>query len=569
MWLPETGVDEETLEALVSEGIKFTILAPWQAEATRKPGGDWKPVTEKTLTPSRAYRWSSSRFPGKGLGLFFFYSGLHDLINAKGGIPGAKLSERVQNRLGAGEAVQLIHTANDGEFYGHHNRWAETELAAAYDLLESDGLVPTNYGQFLELFPPPEEVRVKARTAWSCRHGLGRWTEDCGCRYNPKTRQTWRGPVLDALLWLGAELDALYESQAQGLLKDPWGARDRYVERMAEPRATAPFLSRECGRVPPDEGRLLALRLLELQRHRLAMLTSCAWFFDDVAGIEMQGAFRQAARALELARALGRDLFADFRSRLALAPSNDRKLPTGAEVFDLVRESGISLARAAAHFALYEGLAGVRQERAGRFSCRVLSKDGASYELEISESATGETARFKAEVRDTGRLDSSCRVGAETFTLDALFAEERAAVVSAVAARRGELREWLQAVARLDQAGDGADAVLSFLETWPSDVAPAQELPSLDAVRDHFTGARSPFLAENAAPASLARLERWLILAERHKLYPRPWELRDFVWRWRRSLRDRRASALELEFARALSRRLNFSDHAFEGTHGE
>ena len=32
MWLPETAVDIETLEIMANEGIRYTILAPWQAK---------------------------------------------------------------------------------------------------------------------------------------------------------------------------------------------------------------------------------------------------------------------------------------------------------------------------------------------------------------------------------------------------------------------------------------------------------------------------------------------------------------------------------------------------------
>src|SRR5207247_6731049 len=37
MWLPATAVDDETLDVLAAEGIRFTILAPHQVE--RVPAG--------------------------------------------------------------------------------------------------------------------------------------------------------------------------------------------------------------------------------------------------------------------------------------------------------------------------------------------------------------------------------------------------------------------------------------------------------------------------------------------------------------------------------------------------
>src|SRR3989442_5956218 len=38
MWLPETAVDEETLDVLAAEGIRFTILAPHQVERAPAAG---------------------------------------------------------------------------------------------------------------------------------------------------------------------------------------------------------------------------------------------------------------------------------------------------------------------------------------------------------------------------------------------------------------------------------------------------------------------------------------------------------------------------------------------------
>lgn len=57
MWLAETAVDYATLEALVNEGIRFTILAPSQAQRCRPfptsdcPEPEWLEVGEVKLIP--------------------------------------------------------------------------------------------------------------------------------------------------------------------------------------------------------------------------------------------------------------------------------------------------------------------------------------------------------------------------------------------------------------------------------------------------------------------------------------------------------------------------------------
>ena len=55
-------------------------------------------------------------------------------------------------------------------------------LAYALDHIECGGLAKiTNYGEFLEQFPPEQEVEILENTAWSCVHGVGRWATNCGC----------------------------------------------------------------------------------------------------------------------------------------------------------------------------------------------------------------------------------------------------------------------------------------------------------------------------------------------------------------------------------------------------
>jgi alpha-amylase/alpha-mannosidase (GH57 family) len=71
MWLPETAVDNESLEILAEAGMKFTILAPHQAWRVRKIGSSepWEEVNDR-IDPRRPYLW---RGPGGATLTLFFY----------------------------------------------------------------------------------------------------------------------------------------------------------------------------------------------------------------------------------------------------------------------------------------------------------------------------------------------------------------------------------------------------------------------------------------------------------------------------------------------------------------
>jgi len=95
--------------------------------------------------------------------------------------------------------------------------------------LPGRGIEVVNYASFLAENPPFLEVEIKPGTAWSCSHGLGRWKEDCGCG-GGAWHQKWRGPLRRALDWLRDELALIFDKEARAVLRDPWAARDAYID---------------------------------------------------------------------------------------------------------------------------------------------------------------------------------------------------------------------------------------------------------------------------------------------------------------------------------------------------
>ncbi|MCI0401935.1 MAG: monofunctional biosynthetic peptidoglycan transglycosylase [Acidobacteria bacterium] len=358
MWLPETAVDQETLAVLAEEGVRFTLLAPGQAASVREPGGDWRPGAA-ALDPRRAYRCDVGQ--GRTLALFFYDGAISNAIAFDGLLrSGDALAARLLAGFDGAPHAQLVQVATDGESYGHHHRFGEMALAAACARIEASGAATlTNHAAFLAAHPPVLEARVVDGSSWSCAHGVERWRADCGCRAGRHAgwTQGWRAPLRETLDWLRDAVDPLYEARAGALFKDPWAARDAYVEVLLD-RSRAcvdAFLEGHALRPLDAAGRVQALRGLELQRHRLLMYTSCGWFFDEISGVETVQVLRYAARVLQLARLLGGDagLETEFVRRLAAAPSNIAQLRDGAGVWRRhVAPSVTDLARVAAHYAI-------------------------------------------------------------------------------------------------------------------------------------------------------------------------------------------------------------------------
>ena len=379
MWLAETAVNRSVLDLMAQEGIKFTVLAPVQcarvrvlAEPSSNPATNpaaatvpWTETPDATVDPTHPYLIRLDE--GRSIAVFF-YDGpgsraiaFEGLLNSGDNFANRLLSGFHPPSPGDPETAQISHVATDGESYGHHHKHGEMALSYAMHTIEDGHQASlTNYGEFLEKFPPKWEAEVAENTSWSCVHGVERWRSNCGCNGGkPGWNQEWRAPLREALDYLRDATTPLAEQLAQPLLKDLWTARDAYIQVVLDrsPASILNFFTQHTTRQLSEPERITALELLELERHTQLMYTSCGWFFDEISGIETVQIIAYAGRVLQLAAKLfgqpGADLETGFLDILAKAKSNVPEMVDGAEVYRrYVNSMQIGLEQVGAHYAI-------------------------------------------------------------------------------------------------------------------------------------------------------------------------------------------------------------------------
>jgi hypothetical protein len=405
MWLAETAASFDVLDLLAQERIQYTILAPAQCARVRKlPGAEplttasataWTETPNASVDPKQPYLVKLKE--GRSIAVFFYDGPASRAIAFEGLLNdgktfGSRLVGHFDNNM---TGPQLAHVATDGESYGHHHKHGEMALSYALRWIEENKLATlTNYGEYLEKFPPTWEAEIVEDSSWSCVHGVERWRSNCGCNGGkPGWNQLWRGPLRDALDLLRDRTAPLAEAIAKPLLKDLWAARDAYIHVILDRSADnlERFLHTHATRPLTPAERVTVFELLELERHTQLMYTSCGWFFDEISGIETVQIIAYAGRVIQLASKLfadfasrpeaplfsavtdpsathlnseigastealaasARTLEADFLARLSLAKSNVAEIGDGAEVYRRFVSAGrLDLESVGAHYAI-------------------------------------------------------------------------------------------------------------------------------------------------------------------------------------------------------------------------
>jgi hypothetical protein len=458
LWLPETAVSPATLATLIDLGVRYTILAPEQIDAVRASADDdWEEVDRESIDTGRAYRWYHPDGSGRTIAICVFDGPMSRAVafgeaatRAEGLLDAARSA--AERSKAAGQ--RLVLCASDGELWGHHKKFSDLTLAFATRVeAHRRGVEVTNLGAYLKRHPPVWEARLAPGpdgegTAWSCAHGVGRWRRDCGCNMGggPGWSQAWRGPLRAGLDLIRDAAARFYEDAAGELLIDPWGARDAYGAVVDQSIVARDAVLATFGRPSLAAGgqaaRARARLLLELQRATLLMYASCAWFFDDIAGLEASLVIRIGAHALDLMRqAGGTPPERDVLAALAAGKSNRPEAGTGADVYRKVAAHQVTATHAVAGAALEalvapqafdaQVVAGFDVTLSGHLeetSPGVRRLEGSALARQRRTGATEELS-FAASERPGGRYEA--RVGGRRLSLDDLGDEARGTLVMA------------------------------------------------------------------------------------------------------------------------------------------
>lgn len=289
LWLPETAVDLETLTLLSDNGIKFTILAPWQISDAEKLKADHPYLVE---------------LPGgrEPIVVFIYHQGLSTSVSFHSQAT-RNADEFLDNWVrpivdGHGmPSDKMLLIASDGELYGHHKKFRELFLSHMLNgALHEREYHMTYPGLWLLDHFPKDYVTIVEDSSWSCHHGVVRWKAECNCTPGA----SWKAPLRSGLDQLAEKLDQVYENYFEHFTSEMWALRNKYIHVILG-EVKIEDLLKDFIDLPLSvvEVNKLAM-LLAAQYERQRIFTSCGWFFDHFHRIEPQNNIAYAAQAVWL-----------------------------------------------------------------------------------------------------------------------------------------------------------------------------------------------------------------------------------------------------------------------------
>jgi len=352
MWLSELAVDNETLECLIEQGIKFTILSPHQAKYIFNKDGN-KAIENNNFDILKPYKWYSQVNKDKFINIFFYDRNISSKIMSE--LENAdKFFLRIYSRYNSDKEKQILSIASYGENYGHHLKKGDIYLTNLINKILKDKKVQLiNFSAFLNSYDSKDIIGINENTSWSCPHGIGRWKENCGCRYNKNLNdQSWRSRLREIFDNFSNKIDELFFSEGIKYFKNPEEALEEYIYYLLyrSPEEKIRFIHNKAGKhLNPIDTRN-AILLLEMQKSKFLMYMSCGWFFDDITNRETLIIVKHFIKVCEIAKRFGMD-FSSFINEIKKIKSNFKKVDFSFIIDDILKNHYTPL-KAAVEFSI-------------------------------------------------------------------------------------------------------------------------------------------------------------------------------------------------------------------------
>lgn len=335
MWLPETGVNENVIDILVEEGIKFIILSPWQGLAIDDDEGNYIELKDKPAPYDIPFIIHGKK--DNKISAFFYNPQLAEGISFGHLLRDADNLYSIIKSISDKDNTNLIHTATDGEIYGHHEPFGDMALAALIEkVFEGDEFELTNYATVLAENPPTRRAYLRSGeddkgTSWSCFHGVSRWYKDCGCFTGGKAswNQKWRLPLRIAFQKSSDRLHALYKKRVIEVFDskvEPYQLLLDYSKVVSGSTNMETFINELTSTYTEAKGHETEIAsLLVGLKNTYFSFTSCGWFFNDLAGMEPVQNIRYGLYAINLFQKYSKEsLLTPFLNDLKLAKCNNK-----------------------------------------------------------------------------------------------------------------------------------------------------------------------------------------------------------------------------------------------------
>jgi len=316
-WAPEAAVSSEVLGSLAKHGIKFTILSPWQVERINGENPQWTGEGYPVMDFGIPYKIDLP--DTQGLYAFVYNRYLSqelaftDFLNSG---DGHGLAEKITAHLNCNSAVTC---ASDTETFGLHKKGGIVTLLRYLAYAREFNHRPVNLAFLLDQALNSEKdipaLSIKSPSSWSCEHGVERWTANCGCPDH--TDNPWREAFREALNFLAAKYDDIFEKTARRFIPDLEGAKLRYIDVLLGKKTFDNFIAEETiGRQRPAGRSLSDLSaIFDGLVPRQGMFVSCGWFFHGM-GLETGICLGQAGDLIARLGALAPGLEEEFRCML-------------------------------------------------------------------------------------------------------------------------------------------------------------------------------------------------------------------------------------------------------------